>query len=155
RHRRGGGVQRLLRRQEPARAHGIGPPRARPARARPGRGAVPEGRGFAPRAARCPAHVHCHQHRLSTRPERLLGRRVPFGAGGRNGSTMNRRTTRFPWRVLLGAVLVSAVLPACKKTQAAASVPPPPPGEAWLTSKQVADAKIAVSPLTEHEVDNA
>jgi cobalt-zinc-cadmium efflux system membrane fusion protein len=56
----------------------------------------------------------------------------------------------------LALVLAASVDLACKGTRAPAEppAPQPPPGEVWLTSAQVKDAKIEVSTVEEQNVDD-
>jgi cobalt-zinc-cadmium efflux system membrane fusion protein len=55
----------------------------------------------------------------------------------------------------LGALAISFVLCACKKTEAAQpAAPQPPPGEVWLTPNQVVDAKIEVAAVGKQDVDD-
>jgi cobalt-zinc-cadmium efflux system membrane fusion protein len=59
------------------------------------------------------------------------------------------------WLLSLGLLAASALAVSCNKLQAAPQpAAQPPPGEVWLTAAQVQDAKIAVQPVAEQNVDD-
>src|SRR5580658_7801074 len=51
-------------------------------------------------------------------------------------------------------VVCFASVAACGRPSAVAPEPEPPAGEVWLTAGQVADAKIEVAAVAEHDVDD-